>query len=103
MRTIARTLPLAALALALAACSTTSSTPTSEPQPAPEPIVDLADYDDALLLLDLTWQQQDAQARDDMCWGYDVLGADWIVTELNGSSPDPINPQAIRDHFRDAC
>lgn len=103
MKRIVRALPIAAAVLALAACSTTSSTPTSEPQPAPEPIVDLADYDGAMLLLGLAWDQQDAQARDDMCWGYDVLGADWVVAELNGSSTDPVNPQAIRDHFREAC
>lgn len=76
---------------------------TQAPAPAPDPIVSLSDYDDAMLLLDLTWDQQDFEARDSMCWGYDVLGPQWIVDELNSSSPEPINERAIRDHFAEVC
>ena len=105
MRTIARTLPIAAAALTLAACSSTSTTAPTEapvveqeptqapepveepttrpaPKPTPEPEFDPLHPDNidphlAELSVRMVWDETDAQGRQDLCFSYELFGPEW--------------------------
>lgn len=78
------------------------TTPEPEPEPTTEePAWDSAGYDETTVVLELTWADTDAEARDDLCFGWTYLGEDYVVETLNAEGT--FNEQAIVDFFEARC
>lgn len=75
--------------------------PTPEPEPTTEPAWDSTGYDETTVVLELTWADTDDEARDDLCFGWNYLGEEYVVGELN--SEGDFNEDAIVDFFAERC
>ena len=86
----------AAVAFAAVACSGTVEV---APDPTPEPT--LTDYQVTTLALATVWADTSAEDQDTICWGWNVMGEDWSMQQLNQDGD--LDDQAIIDFFDGVC
>lgn len=112
----------AALGVALSACGlaetepapTVTETVTSAPEPAPTvtetatveapaPVVEEAPLEGSpeawRYAMEVSWDDTPQADRDSICWGFDVMGAEWVLESMDSEAPDDV----IVTFFEEVC
>lgn len=122
MRRVVSLAGAVALAAVLTACvpgqtepaPTVTETVTAQPEPAPTvtetatveapaPVVEEAPVDASAeawrTAMEVTWDDTTQADRDSICWGFDVMGAEWVLESMDTEAPDDV----VVTFFEEVC
>lgn len=102
-----------AIGLTLTGCTTREPETvyvTTEPEPVQEPATQepvepeptLSDQEIQGIALQLAWEGMTQQQKTDICWGWNNMGADWSLDQMQQSMPE-LDRALATDFFDGKC